>query len=195
MVHGRFNRLVTVPRLAAGAAFLLIASVVFLLSGGHGSSFQDQLRAGKHPQSPAFMLRIAWPRINTWPTGAEAADHHGQISIDDLRGYPVVLVFWNTSCVRCAQEARVYAVESRRYSGKAVFLGVSVLDLTPARLLAPANVPFPSLDDVDGRVAKLYGVTRLPATLWLDRAGHVDAYKSGLVSPAVFRQNLARALE
>ena len=152
MVHGRFSRLVTVPRLAAGAAFLLIASVVFLLSGGHGSSFQDQLRAGEHPQSPAFMLRIAWPRINTWPTGAEAADHHGQISIDDLRGYPVVLVFWNTSCVRCAQEARVYAVESRRYSGKAVFLGVSVLDLTPTRLLAPANVPFPSLDDVDRRV-------------------------------------------
>lgn len=97
------------------------------------------------------------------------------ISLSDLRDKPVVLNFWASWCDPCRDEAPELARSARELGAVATFLGVNILD-GRAEALAYVDefeIPYESVRDARGVVAKRYGVTGVPETVFIDARGDV----------------------
>ena len=109
------------------------------------------------------------------------------VRLSDFHGKPVVLNFWATECGGCKVELPTLAGLARTYKrdGLAV-VGVS-MDITYSDLrdatagwsqvtsfLGTHRLDYPILLD-DGSAEQAFGVTALPATYLLDRAGRIAA--------------------
>lgn len=108
------------------------------------------------------------------------------ISLESLRGNPVVVNFWATWCVPCAEEHAVLVDAARDLGSGVHFLGVVYEDdeKRAADFLAQrGGKPYPSLLDADGRTAISYGVFGVPETYFIDRAGTIVAKFVGPLDP------------
>lgn len=110
----------------------------------------------------------------------------GQISLEQLKGQVVMLNFWASWCGPCRQEMPLLDTLYQRYSALGfTLLGVNVeADTQDAeRWLAQTPVSFPVLFDKDSQVSKLYDVSAMPSTVFIDRQGNVRylhrGYKPG----------------
>lgn len=108
------------------------------------------------------------------------------ISLDQLKGQVVMLNFWASWCGPCRQEMPLLDQMHKRYSSLGfTLLGVNVeANTTDAeRWLADTPVSFPILFDKDSKVSKLYNVSAMPSTVFIDRKGNVrylhKGYKPG----------------
>ena len=101
-----------------------------------------------------------------------------------LRGYPVVVNVWASTCYPCRDEFRLFASASLRYGRRVGFLGVDASDEdTPAGargFLASHQVSYPSYQVATGQLASLGGVIGLPTTFFIDRRGTVRCQTSGV---------------
>jgi len=63
-------------------------------------------------------------------------------------------------------------------------LGVTYRDTTPdaSAFVRRYGLTYPSLRDVDGKLAEDYGTRALPETFVIDRDGHIRAISRGVVS-------------
>ena len=114
------------------------------------------------------------PPFNLVPVGGGPA-----VSLESLRGRPVVVNFWATWCGPCAQEHDVLQQAARAHAAQVQFLGV-VYDDEEARVrafLSQYGTAYPSLLDPNGRIAIAYGVYGVPETYFIDAQGKiVDKY-------------------
>jgi len=119
-----------------------------------------------------------------------------EVSLEALRGRPVVLNFWSTWCGPCKYEHPHLQAAARSYPG-ATFLGVVYSD-TPdkaARYLQRAGTTYQHLVDPDGRAAIDYGVAGVPETFFIAPDGTI-AYKAvGPVNQSMIATQLAPLLE
>jgi peroxiredoxin len=109
----------------------------------------------------------------------------GTLTLDDLKGTPVVLNVWRSSCTPCRAEARILQTEWARLGPKGVLiLGLNVRDPTPAarRFRAQLDVSYPSVTDRDGKVAKGLGATNAPETFFISRKGKIVGHVVGAMS-------------
>lgn len=96
--------------------------------------------------------------------------------LSESRGEVVLINFWATWCGPCRQEmpqlGRLY--EQYRVAGFTL-LGVNIDDsrANAEAMVKKLGVRFPTLFDSDKRVARLYDVDTMPATLLIDRDGRV----------------------
>jgi peroxiredoxin len=119
-----------------------------------------------------------------------------EIRLADFRGRPVVLNFWATWCPPCRAEMPEFQAASVKYNGQAVFLGVDQGEILPvvADYGAALGITYPLLLDQDNKVNRLYGVTALPTTVFVDADGVVRELFSGIVSAAVLEDRIERLL-
>lgn len=122
---------------------------------------------GKDPRAVPSVLdgRVAPP----WTL----ADFEGQhVSLDGLRGTPVVLNFWSTWCGPCKYEHPILQ-EAQARNPDVRFLGVLYSDEPDKarRYLRGAGSAYPNLVDEGNRVAIDYGVAGVPETFFIDREG------------------------
>jgi cytochrome c biogenesis protein CcmG/thiol:disulfide interchange protein DsbE len=98
-----------------------------------------------------------------------------RISLEGLRGRPVVLNFWATWCQPCVVEHPVLVDGARRYSGRVHFVGVIYQDEPDLirRFTRQRGVWGPSLVDPEVRVAIAYGVYGAPETFFIDSQGTI----------------------
>jgi cytochrome c biogenesis protein CcmG/thiol:disulfide interchange protein DsbE len=92
--------------------------------------------------------------------------------------------FWTTSCSECRgeiPELRRFLEKSRSGLPAVLLLNVNIQDKpqTAARYAAEFGVPGVVLLDVDGQVARSFGVTGVPETFFLDAAGIVRHHAVG----------------
>jgi cytochrome c biogenesis protein CcmG/thiol:disulfide interchange protein DsbE len=125
----------------------------------------------------------------------------GTVSLHSLRGKPVVLNFWASWCGPCKAEAKVLEQAWAQYRERGVvFLGVDYHDLAPdaRRFVAAHALSFPMLQDGSGNVTGRYGITQVPETYIVDRAGRIVAHIAGPITGSgfagEFRRGLAEAL-
>ena len=108
------------------------------------------------------------------------------VSLDQLKGQVVMLNFWASWCGPCRQEMPLLDQMHKRYSALGFTLvGVNVEANTAdaERWLKDTPVSFPVLFDRDSKVSKLYDVSAMPSTVFIDRKGNVRylhrGYKPG----------------
>ena len=135
----------------------------------------------------ALLVLLVW-RLTHMPhspkVGASApgfnlslvTDSSHRLALGALRGHPVVVNFWQSSCVPCEAEAGALETLYRRYRGQGlVVVGIDYRDFaSDARnFVRHHGETFPTVRDPSGSVADAYGITGTPETFFIDRRGRI----------------------
>ncbi|MGM0574891.1 MAG: TlpA family protein disulfide reductase [Myxococcota bacterium] len=173
-----FRRLLKDVAVSVAVALLVVLAMTWLQRqsqrGGGGT-----LPVGE--PAPAFRLE----ELETGET----------LSLEDLRGRPVVLNFWATWCNPCMRELPGLERLHRESEGR--FHVVTVNGQPPAvvlRALRRRDLALPVLHDPAGRVQAAYHVERIPMTVLLDAEGRVVHDFTGEADMDILRDHMERLL-
>lgn len=103
-------------------------------------------------------------------------------TLSELRGKPVMLIFWSINCPACQfQMPYLQAFYNEWSNDKIEMLTINVKDNASAvlGLITTNGFNFPVLLDSGGKVAAAYGLPGVPVTFLIDAKGIVKAYKIG----------------
>ncbi len=163
---------------------LWLAGVVTIAAVGTAAALQwikpdGRIQAADSP-APGFEL----PRLG---------QPGSTISLDELRGRPVVLNFWASWCVPCAKEMPELQAVYDKVGSRVAFVGINHQDGRTGALdmVAKTGVRYPSGYDPEGKTAIAYGLRGLPSTVFISADGRVLEKRIGELS----REELAQAVE
>ena len=132
----------------------------------------------------------------TLPVAANG-DDGARMQLAELKGRPVIIDFWATWCGPCAMQAPILDRLARKYEGRGlVVLGVNIDD-PPALAKEYARkkgLSYPILIDANDQAAALYGVSKLPSLIVIDRKGNVSSFMTGLVDEPSLDEVIAAAM-
>ena len=178
------SRLILALRLVAVTGVAVMAVVLGIRLTHHTASVAPKVDKGVVVPAPTFSL----PRLN----GA------GKLALASLRGKAVVLNFWASDCLPCKREMPRIEAAARRYSGRAVVVGIDVEDAKgPARaFLERYGATYPVVYDPNGVTLAPYGVAATPQTFFVDRRGRlVPPHILGPASAEQLAAGIGRALK
>jgi thiol-disulfide isomerase/thioredoxin len=102
------------------------------------------------------------------------------LSLEDLRGKPVVVVVWGSWCTPCRAEAPAVVAAAKELGDRARFVGVNIRDGSQAQSQAFVRrfgVTYPSFWSPDGEALLAFpgvlGLRTIPAFAVLDAQGRV----------------------
>jgi cytochrome c biogenesis protein CcmG/thiol:disulfide interchange protein DsbE len=190
-------------RAVRAAGVLAVTAFVALLVYGltttsADSTIDDALSRGEAVPAPGFALDAL---ADGRPAGAagrawERAARDGEVSLDELRGTPVVLNFWASWCDPCRAEAEVLEASWREQrAGDVLFLGLDAQDAREdARdFIAQFGLTFPHVRDPGKDTQRDWGATGLPETYFVAADGRVVGHVIGSVNEGHLREGVAAA--
>ncbi|MFC6287998.1 TlpA family protein disulfide reductase [Nocardioides sp. GCM10027113] len=105
-----------------------------------------------------------------------------RLSLESLRGTPVVAVVWGSWCAPCRAEAPDVVEAAEQLEGTAEFVGLNIRDGSPEQAKAfvrSYEVPYPSYYSPDGEAMLAFAGTltpnSIPSFVVLDEEGRVAA--------------------
>jgi cytochrome c biogenesis protein CcmG/thiol:disulfide interchange protein DsbE len=115
------------------------------------------------------------------------------IRLSDLRGTPVVLNFWASWCTPCRAEFPLLRNAHRSADGEFAVVGVDTGDIRGdgRQFARDQRADWPNGFDVDGAVARSYGVIGLPQTFFIRADGTIAARVPAELSEDTIREQLA----
>lgn len=155
-----------------GSLVLVLGLLAFVTARtSRPASITVALARGLTPEAPAFNL----PRL----------DAEGTLDLASLRGKVVVINFWASWCIPCRDEAPAIEATWQQFKDRGVVVvGVDVQDLVPEamRFLRDTRTTYPMIRDKDNSVYRAYGLTGVPETFFVDRAGRIVRKFPGVVT-------------
>jgi thiol-disulfide isomerase/thioredoxin len=125
--------------------------------------------------------------------GGEAAFER---RLRELRGHPVVVNKWASWCPPCRAEFPFFQRLGTELGARVPFLGVDSEDNAgdAASFLERYPVPYPSYDDPEQRVARVFkGHLAFPTTAFYDRRGKLRfVHQGGYATEARLREDVER---
>ena len=170
---------------AQGAALGLLATLLALVPAG--CSDRDAERSGRstierNVPAPAFTL-----------TTFEG----DTITLDELKGRPVVINFFASWCTPCAIEAGALQSVWLAFKDRGVaFIGIASSDTEKGAraFIEKFSITYPSGMDIDGELARAYGIVGLPVTVVLDREGFISFDHMGAIDGNTLQKALKTIL-
>jgi cytochrome c biogenesis protein CcmG/thiol:disulfide interchange protein DsbE len=165
--------------LVIGIALLGTFGMIFVFYKGFGTDPHAVPVMNIGTKAPMFKIK----RLDTGEV----------IDMQALLGKPVVLNFWATWCGPCKLEHPVLNWAAKNYPD-VTFLGVVVESEEEAtrKWLLEHGEGFPQLYDPKSTVAVDYGITGVPETYFIDKAGTI---KSKYANPIDMNTMVARLAE
>jgi cytochrome c biogenesis protein CcmG/thiol:disulfide interchange protein DsbE len=161
---------------------------------------QAEVEAIEKPKTPAVAVEKAPPETAGNPAPSfTLQDLNGkQVSLSDFRGKVVVLDFWATWCPPCVKEIPHFIELYEQYKDKGfAMVGISVdrEGVSVVKSFAGKHrINYPILM-TDGQVDKAYGgITGIPTTFVIDRAGNIRQKYVGYRDKAVFEADIKALL-
>jgi cytochrome c biogenesis protein CcmG/thiol:disulfide interchange protein DsbE len=101
----------------------------------------------------------------------QGRDYKAQVDV--LKGYPIVVNIWGSWCIPCRQEFPVFQRVSAKLGKRVAFLGIDTQDPTEdaRKFLDEHPLSYPSYVDLDGSLAKSFGIIGTPSTIYYDKNG------------------------
>lgn len=109
----------------------------------------------------------------------------------DYQNKVVALRFWADWCPFCESEMRALEPMHRKYQDQGlVILAVNVRQDpdTARKFIEKLDISYDSLLDIEGEVARAYGVMGLPTTFFIDGKGVLKKRILGESTPEIFEQ-------
>ena len=121
------------------------------------------------------------------------------ISLASLRGRPVLVSFWATSCVPCVQELPDLIRLYHEWQPRGFELIAVAMPYDPPSLVQQfvqqRGVPYPVALDLDGKVTSAFGgVPYVPAAFLLAPNGRIELQYTGRLDMAKARRVIAKYL-
>ena len=110
-----------------------------------------------------------------------------QFSLEQLRGKPVIINFWATTCPGCVLEIPALVELSKKYAARdLVIIGVA-MDYDPEsqvrEMVRQKKMTYPVVLDSKGELAKAFGqVSLTPTTFFISKEGKIFKHKLGEMS-------------
>jgi cytochrome c biogenesis protein CcmG/thiol:disulfide interchange protein DsbE len=120
------------------------------------------------------------------------------ISLEDLRGKPVVINFWASWCPPCRVEAPLLERTWRAYKKRGlIFLGVNIQDRKEDALnyIREFDITYPNGPDPTGEISIDYGVSGLPVTFFVSSKGEVVRRWVGAIEKSVLISSIEEIMQ
>lgn len=118
----------------------------------------------------------------------------GTQQLSELRGAPVVLNFWSSTCAPCLQEMPDFQKVYAAAGGKLTVVGVDVADTESAgrQMVERTGVKYRNARDPRSQILAVFGGTALPRTVLVGADGTVLDTHTGALSAAELEDLLGR---
>ena len=116
------------------------------------------------------------------------------VSLEALRGKPVVLNFFASWCGPCIREMPALQAMAERYKGRVNFVGITFNDRRKEAtgVLERTGVAYPAAFDPSSDVAVDYAVRVMPTTFFIGPDGNLVERKDGEISEVQLRTVIDR---
>ncbi len=187
--RARRNRILQVAIPAMVVAVVAVVAIVLVASGGGGA--------------PSDRVSVSGPaRATLLPDGAGVPDYRapglagGTVSWAEFRGDPTVLVVWAPWCPHCQVEMPMLGRIAPDYPGVGVATVVTAVGdrpgPSPEGFFAQHHLAFrTAVDDADGTIMQVLGVSGFPTVYFVDRDGRVLSSLVGEAPESDFRAGFA----
>lgn len=119
-----------------------------------------------------------------------------EVTLESLRGKPVILNFWATWCGYCVMEMPDFQTMYETYGDQIHFMMVNVTDgyqetqEAASAFIVEKGFTFPVYYDLELSAASAYGVNAMPVTYFVDENGQLVAYGQGAMDAATLLQGV-----
>ena len=181
------------------AIVALIASAGFLYTTLKEAAAPDRIMEAPSTASESTEIGAAEEAATPDMTapGFTVYDPEGNaVTLESLRGKPVILNFWATWCGYCVMEMPDFQAAYEEFGDQIHFMMVNVTDgyqeteATAKAFIAGREFTFPVYYDLDLSAASAYGVDSMPVTFFIDADGMAVAYGRGAMDAASLRQGI-----
>ena len=129
------------------------------------------------------------------PNFVLTVDDGSTLAIHDLRGRPVMLNFWATWCGPCRLEMPDIVRQSAENPDLVVLAINAQEELAQIQPFAEQfGMDMPIVRDEEGDLQFLYEVFGMPTSVFIDREGKIAASWTGLLTPDLLEEMLAKIL-
>lgn len=121
------------------------------------------------------------------------------LTLEQLRGRPVLVTFWATTCPSCIEEMPHLIELYQELNPKGLeIIGVAMVYDPPAQVRAMAeqrHIPYPIVLDSDERIAREFDNVRVtPTTVLISPEGRIVHYRLGLLDMPKLRNTIKAML-